>query len=98
MGNQPLGDDEPQMPRHGNVTAQFLSAQHSEKSFRRKKNVVSGLQGGGTQGTDLVGKRRVTHPFRVISIQAKTAKGSHHLNNCAALPGKSQNSELLEQY
>lgn len=37
MGNQPLGDDEPQMPQHGNVTAQFLSAQHSEKSFQRKK-------------------------------------------------------------
>lgn len=37
MGNQPLGDDEPQMPQHGNVTAQFLSARHSEKSFRRKK-------------------------------------------------------------
>lgn len=46
MGNQPLGDNEPQMPQRGNVTAQFLSAQHSEKSFQRKKNVVSGLQGG----------------------------------------------------
>lgn len=69
MGNQPLGDNEPQMPQHGNVTAQFLSAQHSEKSFQRK-NGVSGLQ-GGIQGTGRVYKRRVTHPFRVISIQAK---------------------------
>lgn len=37
MGNQPLGDDEPQVPQRGNVTAQFPSAQHSEKSFQRKK-------------------------------------------------------------
>lgn len=57
MGNQPLGDDEPLMPQHGNGTSQFLSTQHSEKSFQRKQNVVSVLQEevGGVQGTrDLV--------------------------------------------
>lgn len=67
MGNQPLGDDEPRMPQHGNGTSQFLSTQHSEKSFQRKQNVVSGLQGGGGRGykgTDLVRKRRVKYtPF-----------------------------------
>lgn len=36
MGNQPLGDSRPQMPQHGNVTV-VSSAQHSEKSFQRKK-------------------------------------------------------------
>lgn len=44
MGNQPLDDDEPLMPQHGNGTSQFLSTQHSEKSFQRKQNVVSVLQ------------------------------------------------------
>lgn len=57
MGNQPLGDYEPLMPQHGNGTSQFLSTQHSEKSFQRKQNVISGLQGEGEKGiqvTDLV--------------------------------------------
>lgn len=35
----------PSRAEHGHVTAQFVGAQHSEKSFQRKKNVVSGLQG-----------------------------------------------------
>lgn len=42
-------------------------------------------------------KKRVTHPFRVISIQAKTAKGPRHYIT-EQLPGKSQNSELLRQH
>ena len=54
MGNQPLGDNEPQMPQHGNVTAQFLSAQHSEKSFQRKKKCSFWFARGEIQGTDLV--------------------------------------------
>lgn len=57
MGNQPLGDDKPLMPQHGNGTSQFLSTQHSEKSFQRKQNVISDLQGEGEKGiqvTDLV--------------------------------------------
>lgn len=38
--------DQPPMPQQvGNVTARFLSAQHSEKSFQRWGNAVSGLQG-----------------------------------------------------
>lgn len=77
MGNQPLGDDEPQMPQHGNVTAQFLSARHSEKSFRRKKMEFLVCKGEYKVRTEFK-KRRVTHPFRVISIQAKTAKGPCH--------------------
>lgn len=38
--------DQPPMPQQvGNVTVRFLSAQHSEKSFQRWGNAVSGLQG-----------------------------------------------------
>lgn len=43
MGNQPLGDNEPQMPQEHNVTAHFKRTAQWEV-FPGGKNGVSGLQ------------------------------------------------------
>lgn len=92
MGNQPLGDNEPQMPQHGNVTAQFLSAQHSEKSFQRKMEF---LVCKGEYKVQIEFKRLHT-PFRVISIQAKLLRV--HVTGITEQLPESQNSELLRQH